>query len=100
VLHLKYLRFPLLLLSVEIVVFFFTFLKMNYMETLNWKTSGINCNGCADRLEKVLSGKAGVLSARVSFLDKHAFLEYDSTAISSYQIKDAVEKPGFEIVTA
>jgi len=44
--------------------------------------------------------KTGVQSARVSFPDKQTFLEYDSSAISSYQIKDAVEKAGFEIVTA
>ena len=60
----------------------------------------MHCDGCADRLQKVLSGKAGVQSARVSFPEKQAFLEYDSSAISSYQIKDAVEKAGFEIVTA
>ena len=73
---------------------------MNYMETLNWNISGMHCDGCADRLQKVLSGKAGVQSARVSFPVEQAFLEYDSSAISSYQIKDAVEKAGFEIVTA
>ena len=82
------------------MVFFSTFLKMNYMETLNWNISGMHCDGCAVRLQKVLSGKAGVQSARVSFQDEQAFLEYDSSAISSYQIKDAVEKAGFEIVTA
>ena len=73
---------------------------MNYMETLNWNPSGTLCDGCADRLQKVLSLKAGVKSARVSFPDKQAFMEYDSSAISSYQTKDAVEKSGFEIVTA
>ena len=73
---------------------------MNYMETLNWNISGMHCDGCADRLQKVLSGKAGVQSAKVSFPDKQAFLEYDSSAISSDQIKDAVEKAGFEIIAA
>ena len=73
---------------------------MNFMETLNWNLSGMHYDGYADRLQKVLSGKAGVQSARVSFQDKQAFLEYDSSAISSYQIKDAVEKAGFEIVIA
>ncbi len=71
---------------------------MNYMETLNWNISGMHCDGCADRLQKVLSVKAGVKSARVSFPDKQAFLEYDSSAISSDQTKDAVEKAGFEII--
>ena len=73
---------------------------MNYMETLNWNISGMHCDGCADRLQKVLCGKAGVQLAKVSFPDKQTFLEYDSSAISSYQIKDVVEKAGFEIVTA
>ena len=73
---------------------------MNYMDTLNWNISGMHCDGCAVRLQKVLSGKAGVQSARVSFPDKQTFLEYDSSTISSYQIKDAVEKAGFDIVTA
>ena len=73
---------------------------MNYMETLNWNISGMHCDSCSDRLQKVLSRKAGVQSAIVSFPEKQAFLEYDSSAISSYQIKDAVEKAGFEIVTA
>ena len=73
---------------------------MNYMETLNWNISGTHCDGCTDRLQKVLSGKAGVQSARVSFPDKHALLEYDSSAISYDLLKDAVEKAGFEIIAA
>ena len=62
------------------------------METLNRNISGMHCDGCADRLQKVLSGKAGVLSARGAYPDKQTFLEYDSSAISSYQIKEAVGK--------
>ena len=82
------------------MVFFSTLLNLNYMETLNWNISGMHCDGCADRLQKVLSGKASVQSAKVSFPDKQAFLEYDSSAISSDKIKDAVEKAGFEIIAA
>ena len=70
------------------------------METLNWNILGMHCDGCADRLQKVLSGKAGVQSAEVPFPDKQAFLEYDSSAISFDQKKDAVEKAGFEIIAA
>ena len=99
-LYFRYLQMQQPLLFVKIVVFFSTFLKVNYMETLNWNISGMHCEGCADRLQKVLSGNSGVQSARVSFPDKQAFLEYDSSAISSCKIKEAVEKAGFEIVTA
>ena len=73
---------------------------MNYIETLNWNISGMHCDYCAGRLQKVLSLKAGVKSARVFFPDKQAFMEYDFSVISSYQIKDAVKKAVFEIVTA
>ena len=90
----------MLLLSVKAMVFFSTLLNLNYMETLNWNISGMHCDGCAERLQKVLSGKAGVQSAKISFPDKQAFLKYDSSAISSDQIKDAVEKAGFEIIAA
>lgn len=60
----------------------------------------MNCDACADRLQKVLSGKTGVQSARVSFPDKQSSLEYDSSAISFDQLNDAVKKAVFEINTA
>ena len=60
----------------------------------------MHCDGYADRLQKVLSGKAGVQSAIVSFPFKQALQEYDPSAISYDQIKVAVEKAGFEIIAA
>lgn len=60
----------------------------------------MHCDGCAARLQKVLSGKDGVQATAVSFADKQASLEYDSAAISSDQLQDAVEKAGFEIIAA
>ncbi|HIO11709.1 MAG TPA: heavy-metal-associated domain-containing protein, partial [Deltaproteobacteria bacterium] len=48
------------------------------METVNWNISGMHCDGCANRLQKVLSGKEGVQSAKASFAEKQASLVYDS----------------------
>ncbi|HBL55741.1 MAG TPA: copper chaperone [Deltaproteobacteria bacterium] len=70
------------------------------METVNWNISGMHCDGCANRLQKVLSGKEGVQSAKASFAEKQASLEYDSALISLAQLKDAVEKAGFEITSS
>ncbi|MBC8257754.1 MAG: heavy-metal-associated domain-containing protein [SAR324 cluster bacterium] len=70
------------------------------METVNWNISGMHCDGCAARLQKVLSGKDGVETAAVSFTEKQASFEYDSSAITSEQLQDAVEKAGFEIIAA
>jgi copper chaperone CopZ len=70
------------------------------METINWNISGMHCDGCSARLQKVLSGKNGVQSAEVSFAEKQASLEFDSALISADQLQEAVEKAGFEIATA
>ena len=70
------------------------------METINWNISGMHCDGCSARLQKVLSGKTGVKSAEVSFAEKQASLEFDSALISADQLQEAVEKAGFEIATA
>ena len=66
------------------------------METVNWNISGMHCDGCANRLQKVLSGKEGVQSAKASFAEKQASLEYDSVIISQEQLQDTIEKAGFE----
>ncbi|MGY8700222.1 MAG: heavy-metal-associated domain-containing protein [bacterium] len=70
------------------------------METINWSISGMHCDGCSARLQKVLSGKTGVQSAEVSFAEKQASLEYDSALITANQLQQAIEKAGFEIAAA
>ena len=70
------------------------------METINWTISGMHCDGCSARLQKVLSGKTGVQSAEVDFAEKQASLEFDSALISADQLHEAVEKAGFEIAAA
>ena len=57
----------------------------------------MHCNGSSARLQKVISGKEGVLSATVSYAEKQASLEYDSSIISQEQLQDTIEKAGFEI---
>ena len=67
------------------------------METINWNISGMHCDGCSARLQKVIYGKDGVLSATDSYAEKQASLENDSSRISQGQLQDTIEKAGFEI---
>ena len=67
------------------------------METGNWSISGMHCDGCSARLQKLIFGKDGVQSATVSYAKKQASLEYDSGIISEEQLQDTIEKAGFEI---
>lgn len=70
------------------------------METINLTISGMHCDGCAERLQKVLSGKNGVRDSNVSFSEKNAYMQYDSETVNPDQLKSAVEKAGFEVVNA
>ncbi|MDR0855595.1 MAG: cation transporter [Christensenellaceae bacterium] len=60
--------------------------------------SGMSCNGCAAGLESALKRAAGIKSARVSFPQKSAVVEYDESVISEEGISKVVDKAGFEIV--
>ncbi|MEC9219206.1 MAG: heavy metal-associated domain-containing protein [SAR324 cluster bacterium] len=44
-----------------------------------------------------MSGKDGVQSVTVSYAEKQASMEYDSSIISQEQLQDTIEKAGFEI---
>ena len=70
------------------------------METINRSISGMHCDGCWARLQKVFSGKTGVQSTEVFFAEKQASLEYDSALITADQLQQAVKKAGFEIAAA
>jgi Cu+-exporting ATPase len=52
----------------------------------------------ARRLEKVLSGLEGVLSAQVSYATEHARVKYIPTAVSQAELRKAVSAAGFEAV--
>ena len=57
----------------------------------------MHCDVCSARLQKVISRKDGVQSATVSYAEKKASLEYDSSIISQDQLQDTIRKAGFEI---
>ena len=67
------------------------------METVNWNISGMHCDGCSARLQKISFGKDGVNSATISYTEKQDSLEFDSAIISQDQLQDTIEKAGFEI---
>ena len=58
----------------------------------------MHCDGSSARLQKVISGKDGVQSVTVSYAEKQVSLEYDSAIIFQEQLKDTIEKEGFEII--
>ncbi len=66
------------------------------MKKVELKISGMHCNGCSSRLEKVLNGMESV-KAEVSFENKNAIVEYDEERVNIDEIEDAINDAGFEV---
>lgn len=67
------------------------------MQKLNWKVTFIHCAGCERRIQTVLSHQSGVQAASASQRSQTVEVEYDEGRISPQQIKEAIEKAGFEV---
>jgi len=57
---------------------------------------GMHCEGCSNRLTKVLQALDGVSLAKVSLENKNAEIEYDENEIELDDIKQAIIDAGFE----
>lgn len=57
--------------------------------------SGMTCQACASRIEKVLNKKPEIYAATVNFAGETANVDYDPIAVSPAQILEWVNKTGF-----
>lgn len=65
------------------------------MKNIELKIEGMHCEGCSNRLEKVLNNLEGVSTASVSLEDKKANIEFNEDIINIDNIKEAIEDAGF-----
>lgn len=56
----------------------------------------MHCDGCVNRLTKVLKALDGVVDAKVSLENKSAEIEYDENELELDDIKQTVSDAGFE----
>ena len=63
------------------------------------KISGMSCAACARRIEKGLSGLAGVAEAGVNLATETASVSYDQNSVSIEQMVDKIKKLGFDIAS-
>lgn len=66
------------------------------MKEIILNIEGMHCEGCSNRLRKVLENLDGIISVSISLEDKIAELEIDETEISIEEIKDEISEAGFE----
>jgi copper chaperone len=58
---------------------------------------GMTCGGCVKSIERALSQQAGVQRAKASLEHKNVAVEFDASAISQAQLRQAIINAGFEV---
>lgn len=64
-----------------------------------FKIVGMSCSACASRIERIVNKLDGVLQGTVNFTTEKLTLTLDADIISYTQVKEAVEKAGFQLVS-
>ncbi|MBR3679419.1 MAG: copper-translocating P-type ATPase [Oscillospiraceae bacterium] len=59
--------------------------------------AGMTCSACAARIERKLRKQSGILTADVNFAIEQLTVEYDEQAITEAQIRECVEKIGYQL---
>ncbi len=58
----------------------------------------MDCGGCLDLVEEAVRKLVGVISAKVDLKTSEISLEYDESKVSLSDIREAIEKTGFETI--
>lgn len=66
------------------------------MKTVELKISGMKCEKCSARLEKVLKNTDGVETASVNLANASATVEYNENECNINILSEAVNDAGFE----
>lgn len=67
------------------------------MKNATFKIEGMHCTGCAETIQALLQGNAGVRKAAAEFDAREAKVLYDPAAISEDRLAAVIEKAGFRV---
>ena len=68
------------------------------MEKKTIAVIGMACAGCAANVERRLSEMKGISHASVNFAARTALVEFDPEEISPREMKESIQKIGFDLV--
>ena len=67
------------------------------MTTMTLKIDGMYCDGCAARIQSLLSKQAGVRAATVSYADGAARLDFNPQSVNEDRLIEVIELAGFSV---
>ncbi|MFQ5484085.1 MAG: heavy metal translocating P-type ATPase [Desulfobacterales bacterium] len=62
------------------------------------KIGGMSCAACAQKIEKNLSKKKGVVQAAVNFASQTAMVSYDSVMTGEEELEEVIKDTGYEVI--
>ena len=65
------------------------------MATLELKIDGMRCDGCAERINRLLADRHGVRDASVSYPEARATINYNRHAVTEANLREIIEQAGF-----
>ncbi len=65
------------------------------IQTKKYSISGMDCGGCAVSIEMFLKNQPGVKSAKVSFENKEAVIEFDAAAFNFKEVEKIIQAMGY-----
>ena len=66
------------------------------VDTKTITIDGMHCDGCAQRLKRVLERESGVEKADVSYKDGEAHVQFDGQRTTADRLRDIIERAGYE----
>ncbi len=73
--------------------------KATHITQKQYHVKGMSCAACASSVESMLKAQQGVSKANVNFANHSVAVAYDATAVSPGQLKQTLDKIGYELVT-
>lgn len=70
------------------------------MDTKTIRIDGMHCDGCAQRLKRVLEREPGVEKADVSYKGGEAHVQFDGQRITTDRLRQVIERAGYETPSA
>ena len=69
--------------------------RLGAMKTVNLRLKGMSCAGCANKIERIIKGIAGVSECNVNFAMETSTVKYNPQIANVEKIQQAVAKSGF-----
>ncbi len=72
-------------------------MNKNMIQTKKYSITGMDCGSCAVSIEMLLKNQAGVKSAKVSFDNKEAIIEFDDAQFNFQEIEKIINQMGYTL---